>query len=403
MGMALVPISVVTMRDALSLRSDAAPRGSGLRGRHRRTVAVRGDDCPHEPGSADPPARRPAPASKTRGARAPSRVLRTCVGPGLAVAAVVAVLLAPTLARVVSGVSERSSIFLTTRVSTASALRRIVTLQTPQAPRQLLLALLGVRWRRDLVVATAPGMARRLRNHRHDHADRLGVEGSRSASCSACRGTTARRGRASTRPSSRRSSPASRSRRSSTPSSGGVERRSRQWLPVAAVSVAVVFAATVGYNAYRSSTDLLRHSFETNARVTPESEAAFSWLHDHAGPRRRRRERRERRRIALDVRARRRAPAFRRTPHLHRSRPPTPTGTIAEYIVQHINQLGVDPRIGALLQRFHARWVYFDERLFDLFHHTMQLDALEHNPRLQPVFERGTVHVFRITDRPVSG
>jgi hypothetical protein len=30
----------------------------------------------------------------------------------------------------------------------------------------------------------------------------------------------------------------------------------------------------------------------------------------------------------------------------------------------------------------------------------MQLDALKHDPRLHLAFERGTVHVFRILDRP---
>ena len=67
-----------------------------------------------------------------------------------------------------------------------------------------------------------------------------------------------------------------------------------------------------------------------------------------------------------------------------------------KYIVTHIDQLGVDSRVDNLVQRYHARWVYFDQKLFDLFRHTMHLDALMQNPRLQLSFQRGTVHVFRI-------
>jgi hypothetical protein len=400
MGMALVPISVVTMRRALSVRSDAA-RAARVRAVVTAGLLLFAATIVHT--SQVPLILLLAglllveEAWRTRSAR----VLRSCVVPGVAVAAVVVVLLAPTLARVVTGVSERSSIFLTTRVSTASALRRIVTLQTPQAPRQLLLAVLvfaGVviwLWRRRpawvvgyailaaitlIVWVSKDSLSKLLGVPWYHSTARLSFNQTFFApfftgvALAALVDAFVRWGRA----------------------------RSRQWLPVASVSVAVVFAATVGYNAYRSSTDLLRHSFEVNARVTPESEAAFSWLHDHAGPGEV---------VVNDLNADGSLwmyalddvpPLFAVHP-ISTDRAANADWDDRRYIVQHINRLGVDPRVGALLQRFHARWVYFDERLFDLFHHTMQLDALEHNPRLQPVFERGTVHVFRITDRPVSG
>ena len=173
-------------------------------------------------------------------------------------------------------------------------------------------------------------------------------------------------------------------------------------LATACLAVAVVSPRPWATTPYRSSTDLLRDSFEKNARVTPDSEAAFSWLHQHAA---------RGDVVVNDVNADGSLwmyalddvpPLFAVQP-ISTDRAAQADWNACEYIVQHINRLGVDPRVDALLQRFHARWVYFDERLFGLFHHTMQLDALEHNPRLQVAFERGTVHVFRITAAPAAG
>jgi hypothetical protein len=328
-------------------------------------------------------------------------ILRACVGPALAVAAVVVILLAPTLKRVVSGVSERSSIFLTTRVSTASAVRRIATLQTPQPPRQLLLAALvfaGVAiwlWRRrpawvvgyvilaaiTVLVWVSNGALSKLVGVPWYHSTaRLSFNQAFFAPFFAGVALAA-----------------------IVDAFVGRDRaRSSPRLAVACLAVAVVFAATVGYNAYRSSTDLLRDSFEANARVTPDSEAAFSWLHQHAAGGDV---------VVNDVNADGSLwmyalddvpPLFAVQP-ISTDRAAQADWNARKYIVQHINRLGVDPRVDALLRRFHARWVYFDERLFGLFRHTMQLDALEHNPRLQIAFERGTVHVFRITAAPAAG
>jgi hypothetical protein len=178
--------------------------------------------------------------------------------------------------------------------------------------------------------------------------------------------------------------------------------RSPQRLLACSLAVAVAFGATVGYNAYRSSTDLLRHAFERNARVTPDSRAAFGWLHRHIGPGEV---------VVNDLNADGSLwmYALDDVPPLFAVRPiSTDRAALADwdarkYIAQHIDRLGIDPRVDALLQRFHGRWVYFDEQLFDLFHHTMRLGALVANPRLRQVFQRGTVHVFRIVDPSTSG
>jgi hypothetical protein len=400
MGMALVPITVVTMRRALTAGSYGS-RASQVSAIVTAGMLLFAATVVH---TSQVPLILMLTALllleqawRTQSAR----MLRSCVGPTLAVAGVVVILLAPTLKRVVSGVSERSSIFLTTRVSTASALRRIATLQTPQPPRQLLLAVLvfaGVAiwlWRRrpawvvgyailaaiTVLVWVSNGALSKL----------VGVPWYHS---------TAR---------------LSFNQAFFAPFFAGValaaivdaflgrdHARSTRRLAAACLSVAVVFAATVGYNAYRSSTDLLRDSFENNARVTPDSEAAFSWLRQHAA---------RGDVVVNDVNADGSLwmyaldnvpPLFAVQP-ISTDRAAQADWNAREYIVQHINRLGVDPRVDALLQRFHARWVYFDERLFGLFHHTMQLDALEHNPRLQVAFERGTVHVFRITAAPALG
>jgi len=72
------------------------------------------------------------------------QMLRTCLMRGLGVGLVVVVLFAPTLRLLVTGVSERSSIFLTTHLSVRRAAGHILTLQIPQSPTpQTLLAVLG--------------------------------------------------------------------------------------------------------------------------------------------------------------------------------------------------------------------------------------------------------------------
>jgi len=161
--------------------------------------------------------------------------------------------------------------------------------------------------------------------------------------------------------------------------------------------VLAVFAIAIGRNAYDTSTRLLRSSFSHDARVTSETEAAFTWLHDHAG---------RGDVIVNDVNAdgslwmyarRRLEPLFAIDPVF------SDKATERDWndrlsLIEHIDELGNHGRTDALVRRYHARYVYFDERVFNLFRHRMKLDALESNAHLRPVFERGTVHVFEITD-----
>ncbi len=323
------------------------------------------------------------------------RILRTYVARGLAVGAVVVALLAPTLRRLVSGVSERSSIFLTSHLSVRSAAGRILTLQVPQEPNpQTVLALLTFAgaaiwlWRRRpawvIGYALVLGLTLLVWVSHGSLSNALGVAWYHSAArlsfnqaffvsffagvaLAYVAGSFVLLGR----------------------------EHSLRALFVASIAVAVVFSATLGYDGYRTSTRVLRRSFEVDARVTHDSEAAFAWLHDHAG---------RDDVVVNDVNADGSLwmyaleglhPLFAVGP-IFSDRSAVADWNARMYIVKHIDQLGVDSRVDNLVQRYHARWVYFDEKLFDLFHHTMQLDALMQNPRLQLSFQRGTVHVFRI-------
>jgi len=323
------------------------------------------------------------------------RILRTYVARGLAVGAVVVVLLAPTLRRLVSGVSERSSIFLTSHLSVRSAVGRILTLQIPQEPNpQTVLALLtfvGVAiwlWRRRpawvIGYALVLGLTLLVWASHGSLSNALGVPWYHSAArlsfnqaffVSFFAGVAL-----------------------AYVAEGFVllgKGRPLRSLLIASIVVTVVFGATLGYDGYRSSTRVLRRSFAVDARVTPASEAAFTWLHDHEG---------RDDVVVNDVNADGSLwmyalaglhPLFAVGP-IFSDRAAVADWNDRMYIVKHIDQLGVDSHLDDLVQRYHARWVYFDQKLFDLFRHTMHLDALMQNPLLQLSFQRGSVHVFRI-------
>jgi len=323
------------------------------------------------------------------------RILRTYVARGLAVGAVVVVLLAPTLRRLVSGVSERSSIFLTSHLSVRSAVGRILTLQIPQDPNpQTVLALLtfvGVAiwlWRRRpawvIGYALVLGLTLLVWASHGSLSNALGVPWYHSAArlsfnqaffVSFFAGVAL-----------------------AYVAEGFVllgKGRPLRSLLIASIVVTVVFGATLGYDGYRSSTRVLRRSFAVDARVTPASEAAFTWLHDHEG---------RDDVVVNDVNADGSLwmyalaglhPLFAVGP-IFSDRAAVADWNDRMYIVKHIDQLGVDSHLDDLVQRYHARWVYFDQKLFDLFRHTMHLDALMQNPLLQLSFQRGSVHVFRI-------
>ncbi|MDQ1384524.1 MAG: hypothetical protein QOG65_1903 [Actinomycetota bacterium] len=325
--------------------------------------------------------------------------IRASIKPGVAIAAVVLLLAAPTLKLLVSGVSERSSITLATRLSTATAVGRIVTLQIPQTPTRqpafAVLALVGIviwLWRRRpawvLAYAIVLGITLLVWVSDNWLSKLLGVPWYHS---------TARLGF---------------NQAFFVPFFAGVAlaalvdvvvRSSRSVSPRiligSCVAVAVLFGAVVGYDSSRSSTDLLRTLFEADARVTPDSNAAFAFLRRRIKPDEV---------VVNDINADGSLwmyaqadlrPLFAVHP-ISSDRAALADWDARTYLVKHIDDLDVDLRADALRKRYHAGWVYFDEQLFDLFHHTMQLDTLKHDPRLHLAFERGTVHVFRILDGP---
>jgi len=67
------------------------------------------------------------------------------------------------------------------------------------------------------------------------------------------------------------------------------------------------------------------------------------------------------------------------------------------YLVQHIQDLGEDPRIEQLVSEYGARWIYYDARTFPLATHVLNVDKLRRNPRIREVLRHDTVHVFEIS------
>jgi hypothetical protein len=304
-------------------------------------------------------------------------------------------LFAPTLTRLATGVSERSAVTLTTYLNLSSAFGRLVTLQPPQAAtRQIPLALLAlagaiiwlVRRRPAWVIGYALVLGLTLLVWVSDGplSRVLGVPWYRSSVrlnfnqaffVSFFAGVALGYG-----------------------VDAVVRRRegnSRSTLWIASLVALVAFAAAIGYPGQRSSVSLLRRSFVTDARVTPASLAAFSWLHAHSG---------KNDVIVNDLNGdgslwmyafQRLHPLFAIKP-IFSDRAAVGDWNDRLYLLDHLDDLGSDSRADAFATKYRARWIYFDETVFGLFHHRLRLDALVHNKNLQLVFERGTVHVFRI-------
>jgi hypothetical protein len=166
----------------------------------------------------------------------------------------------------------------------------------------------------------------------------------------------------------------------------------------------VLFVAVIGISAYRTSVSFLRSAFSVKvntfgnqARVDGNSEAAFEWLDGHAGD--------------DDVVV--------NEPNVDGSlwmyaqhnvtpliglRPvgPLPDRSASEdwdgrrYVVRHIHELGENPRVGQLVRKYRARWIYFDTRRFPLTSHEIRIDEIRRNQRIREVLHRDTVHVFEI-------
>ncbi len=182
---------------------------------------------------------------------------------------------------------------------------------------------------------------------------------------------------------------------------GGVARllRSRWWMLPATAGALTVFVTFSGLQADRLTRSLLGFSFENDARVTPASQAAFAWLREHA--------RRDDTVVndgadgALWMYAQQRLnPLLGVVPadvELGRTRGPRDWRD-RSYLLHHVHLLGADARADQLTRRYHARWIYFDEKTFFVHRHVLNLDALRHNSHLNEVFHRNTVHVLAIND-----
>ena len=66
------------------------------------------------------------------------------------------------------------------------------------------------------------------------------------------------------------------------------------------------------------------------------------------------------------------------------------------YLAGHLQLLGSDPRVDRLARRYQTRWVYYETKSLPLGKRVMNLEALQRNPSLTPVFHDGRTWVFRI-------
>ena len=168
---------------------------------------------------------------------------------------------------------------------------------------------------------------------------------------------------------------------------------------VATAVMSIVFFVVAGYDGAHDGRQLLHESFQHDALATRTSRAAYAWLGDHV---------RDDEMVVNDSNADGSLWMY----AIEGLRPLFAVQAISSdeegvrdrsdrlYLTTHLANLGRDSRLEQLVRRYRARWVYYDERVFGLNHHRMQLAALRRNPRLRERFHAGTVHVFEITDAP---
>jgi hypothetical protein len=177
--------------------------------------------------------------------------------------------------------------------------------------------------------------------------------------------------------------------------------RARVWaLPGAAVVALAVVALAGGSNAAKVNRDLVTTAYTQYAPVGPAEVAAFDWLGDHAS---------DRGLVLTDANTDGSVwmyafsganPLFaaypqRDSPFRDRS------VRDRDYVREHITDLGRDPKLARLLDRYGIRYVYYGDRTFQGADHQIDFAALRSNPRLREVFSRGGAHVFAITPRRV--
>jgi hypothetical protein len=183
-------------------------------------------------------------------------------------------------------------------------------------------------------------------------------------------------------------------------------KNSRTSLIVTSIVAVAVLGASIGHRGYQTSSAMLRYSFSHNALVTHESEAAFAWLDQHA---------RQGDTILNDVNAlgittddsvwmyaqRRLKPlfGFAQVTSSGFARPDRATQrdlSDRTFLLTHLGLLGQDRRVQEVARKYQVRWVYFDERSLSIFRNRLTLAGLDANPKLRPVFHEGPVHVFEL-------
>jgi hypothetical protein len=187
----------------------------------------------------------------------------------------------------------------------------------------------------------------------------------------------------------------------------GVTRlvRARNVLIPATVAALVVFVAFAGFHAYRANESSLHESLTVNstlssqARVDRPVEAGFRWLGRHV---------RHNETVVNEASVDGSLWMY----PLNDVKPLIGWGpiTLASFrekyatrdwddrqrVLENIARIGEDRHVTDLVRRYHARWIFFDERLFLLADHVLKLGSLRQNPRISEVFRRGPVHVFSI-------
>jgi Bacterial Ig domain len=182
------------------------------------------------------------------------------------------------------------------------------------------------------------------------------------------------------------------------------------WVPILATIVAlVVFARWAGLPAYRSERSYLDEHFVarsllSQAQADASADAAFKWLRGHAGPK--------------DTVVSEPVvdgsgwmyaqdgvkpllsgiePCQRSTETCwqQKDRETRVDWRDRVYLLQNIEQIGSD-RIDRLMDKYDARWIYLNERVFPGMKRVLSLDAIRRNRHFVEVFRRHSVHVFQV-------
>jgi uncharacterized protein DUF6541 len=179
-----------------------------------------------------------------------------------------------------------------------------------------------------------------------------------------------------------------------------------RWAILLASAFAVTgFTVLTGAHAYTASRSFLHDSLTVNstlssqARVDRAAEAAFRWLHDH---------------VHGDETVVNEAnvdgslwmypqegvrPLLGWAPSSlssFREKYATTDWMNRTYLLANVERVGENPRVDELVDKYNARWVYFDDRNFPLTRHVLRLDGLRKSAHISEVFHRNHVHVFRV-------